>query len=808
MRDTFHGFRLALRALRRAPAFTLAAVFALALGIGGTTVVFSVVDALLLRPLPYADPDRLVVCKPGPPWALYQQWRTSDVFEGMAAYNERAANLSGAGEPERIIVGRVTPGFFSVVGVSPTIGRPFGREQAEPGGDRIVLLTDAFWRKHFGGAHDVVGRTLKLDDQVYTVAGVLPRQFQTLEQLTPARGLSFDWGAAVLTPLLSDPIKREPTTTDRIWRGMQVVGRLRPGVTLERARAASATLAKGVTLPSSEKRDYRLVRLTDFVAGDLPSQMGILAAAVGLLLLVASANVANLLLARGTARHRELATRAALGASRGQLARHALTETVALGLMGGTLGVAAAWAGVRVVSVFGGPVLARLDVVGLDLRVLAFACLLSLGVGLLVGLLPALRQARVAPAGVLRVARGYAPVRVRLPISSVLVVTEIVLSLVLLVGAGLLARDFLALAGTDLGFRPHGVLTADVSLSRIQYAKPAQVNAFYDDLLARAAGLPGVRSVALTSVPPGGTTVMSAYLGVDGRSPTEDADGRPSQEPEFLQIVGGDYFRTLGMAMVEGRGLDSRDGAGTERIVVVNRAFARRYWKTPREAIGHRVTFGPYDYRIVGVAGDVREAASTSAPRALSYFALAQTPRMWPQMTLLLEGPGHAAALAAPLVRLMKQIDPNQPLYNVLTLDRIVSTPLARRRLIMTMMAVFAGLALLLAAAGIYGVLSYAVAQRAHELGVRMAIGGSRQDVFSLVLGRGLRLIGLGIVTGLPLAYTLTRVLAAQLLNVTRVDAPTYVATTVLVGTVGLLGCAVPAWRATRVDPIVTLRSE
>jgi len=811
MRDTLHAFRLALRALCRAPAFTLAAVLALALGIGGGTVVFSVVNALLLRPLPYAQPDRLVVCEPGPPWALYEQWRTANVFEGMAAYNERAVNVSGAGESERIIMGRVTPNFLSVVGVSPVIGHSFGPQQSESGGDRMVLLTDAFWRRHYGGARDVVGRTLQLDDQVYTVAGVLPRRFQTVMQLMPARGLSFDWGAAVLVPLLGDPLKREPTATDRFWRGMNVVGRLRPGVTPEQARSAAAALAKRVTLPPhQQKRDYRLVSLTDFVAGDLPAQMAILAVAVGLLLLVASANVANLLLARGTARHRELATRAALGASAGQLARHALTETVALALVGGTLGIAAAWAGVKVVSALGGPVLARLDAVGLDLRVLAFTCVLSGGVGLLVGVVPAMRLARVAPAAALRVARGYAPVRAGVPVSSVLVVVEVVLSLVLVVGAGLLAKDFAALASADLGFRSEGVLTADVSLSRAQYRKTPQVSGFFDDLLTRAAGLSGVRSVALSSVAPAGSAVMSAGLSVEGATRGPNPTGAGGQAPgdfEFVQVVGGDYFRTLTMPVVQGRALNSRDTAGSERVAVVNAAFARKYWNTPREAIGHRV-IADNAYTIVGVVGDLRAVASTSPPLALVYFALPQSPFVPSQMTLLLAGPGDGLALAAPLRRLMRDINPSQPLFNILTLDRIVSTQLARRRLIMTMMAVFAGLALLLAAAGVYGVLSYAVEQRAHELGVRMAVGGTRRDVFSLVVRRGMRLVGLGIAAGLPLAYALTRVLAAQLVGVTRTDVPTYVATIVLVGALGLLGCAVPAWRATRVDPIVTLRSE
>ncbi len=474
MRDTLHAFRLALRALVRAPAFTGAAVVALALGIGGSTVVFSVVNTLLLQPLPYADPGRLVVCDPGPPWALYEQWRNADVFEGLAVYNERAANVSEAGEPERVIMARVTPNFLPVVGVAPAIGRGFEPGQLEAGTDKMVLLTDAFWRRHFGGARDVLGRTLRIDDQLYTVVGVLPRQFKTLTQLMPAVGLSFDSDAAVLVPLLRDPLRREPGSTDLFWRGMKIVGRLRAGVTLDQARAAADTIAKGVKLPAYlAGRSFTLVPVTDFLEGELPAQMAILMTAVGLLLLVAGANVANLLLARGTARQREMATRAALGASGAQLVRHALTETVVLALAGGALGMAGAWGGVRAVAVFGGPVLVRLDAVGLDLQVLFFTCLLSVAVGLLVGIVPALRLAHAAPAAALQIGRGYERVRGGIRLSSALVVGEVVLSLVLVVGAGLLARDLARLASADLGFRSEGVLTADVSLGRTQYREAA-----------------------------------------------------------------------------------------------------------------------------------------------------------------------------------------------------------------------------------------------------------------------------------------------------------------------------------------------
>jgi predicted permease len=814
MHDIFRAIRRAARAPRRAPGFTTAAVLALALGIGGSTVVFSVVNALLLRPLPYANPERLVVARPGPLWPIYEQWRTAGaVFEGLAAYNLRAANLDGAGEPERIMVARATGNFLSVVGVQPALGRAFAADELRTGQDNVVLLTDAFWRRRFGASRDVLGRTLVLDDRPYTVVGVLPHSFKTLLELVPARGLSFDWGAAVVAPLVSDPLRtRDANSTDRFWRGMEVVGRLRPGITIERARAETAAITSRVQVAPLPRREYTLVGLTDYVAGDLPAQMGLLAAAVGLLLLVACANVANLLLARGTSRRREMATRAAIGASMGHLVRHALTETLLLGLGGGLAGILAAWGGVRTIAAYGGDVLGGLAETRLDLPVLGFAAGLSLVVGLVVGLVPAIRLSRLAPAGALKVARGYAPDSAgRMAMSSALVVVEVIISLVLVVGAGLLARDFAGLVSIDLGFRSEGVLTADVSLSRVQYKTPAQKMSYFMDLVSRAAGLPGVQFAALSSVPPAGSSLMSTQVRVEGATrgvQGADAAGLSPDTDGFCQVAGGEFFRALSMRALEGRVLGAGDTSGTERVMVVNEAFARKYWATPRAALRHRVFLGDEPFVIVGVTADLRDPGSLQAPLPLIYFAHQQHSFGSSQMTLLLKGRGDAAALTGPLTRLVREINPSQPLYNVLTLHRIVATQFARRRMLMVMMGVFAMLALLLAAVGVYGVMAYSVAQRSHELGVRLALGGTRRDVFQMVVLRGMRLVGLGVVIGLPLAYGLTRVLASQLTGITRTDPPTYVGMTLLVTALGLLGCAAPAWRATRVDPIVTLRNE
>ncbi len=812
MHDLLADVVRAIRSLRRAPAFTATALVVMALGIGGSAVVFSVVNALLLQPLPYREPERLVLATGHPDWKTYEQWRDgSKALDGIAASHERAANVAGAGEPERVTIARVTPGFFAVIGVRPVIGRGFSTEHFTSGHGQVVLLTDAFWRRHYGGSPSAIGRSLALDDRSYTVIGVLPGSFRTVAQLLPARGLSFDRGAALVIPLAGDPLARDPLDTDQWSRGLAVIGRLRRDVTLAAAESEASAIARRAAARSSSRSEGRpLTPLAEYVRGDLPSQMLLVGAAVAVMLLVACANVANLLLARATARRHEMATRTALGASTAQLVRHVLIETLVLAVAGGAAGVVFALGGARIVAGYGS-VLARLGEVTIDPRAIVFSAVLSVAIGVVVSIVPAFRIAGFAPAPILRGGPSTTPAGSGM--SSSVVVFEIVVSLALGVCATLLVRNLVRVAGFDLGFREAGVITADVSLSRAQYPAPPTAAAFFAELLSRAERLPGVESAALASLAPAANALMSANARVEGgaHAPAPSVWSREDQTTEFCQAIGGDYFRTLSIPVLRGRPLTSGDSAGRAPVVVVNEAFARKYWNTPGDALGRAVVWGDVRFAIVGIVGDVRwVGALHQPPLPLIYFPYEQfaaiTRAREAQMTLIVKGRAGAGALAAPLTRLMRQINPNQPLYNVLTLDRIVSAQLARPRLVMTMMGMFAAMALVLASAGLYGVMSYAVARRSREIGVRLAIGASRRDVFRLVVGRGAKLVAIGVGFGLPLAFALARFIASQLVGVTRTDPASYGFAAALAVALGLAGCAIPAWRAMRVDPVITLR--
>jgi putative ABC transport system permease protein len=802
--------KLLIRSLGRAWGGTVVAVMSLGLGLAGVTVVFSVVSALLLAPLPYAGADRLVLVEPHPLWEVYQAWQAdNDVFDGMAGYNERAANLSGNGDPQRILMGRVTEHFLEVTGVRPIVGRSFLAGDFESGHEQVALITHRLWRRQYGGSSDVIGRTLSLDGRPYTIIGVLPPDFRPPTDLASGRELSIAWGAAVLMPLVGNPLARDPNATDRMWRGLAVVARLRPDVTLERAQSDLAVIAGGVPLRSPVlKHDYALIKLTDYVAGDLSRQLAILATAVGLLLIVACANVANLVLARGLSRRVELGTRMALGASRSDLVRQTIAETLALGVLGGTIGVGLAWAGARLVAVLGGAILSRLDQVAIDPRVLAFSAVVSIGTGVVVGILPALQLSNIDPALALRSLPGSEFRVRRRTLRSALVVVEVALSLVLLVGASLLASELARLVRVDLGFRTTDTLTADVSLSRAQYASPSALAAFFRDLLDRAAALPGVDSVALGSTVPAGPTVVTTSVTVDGATVpgAAEASNDPLASFSLYETVAGDYFETLSIPIKAGRTFDQRDRAGSPPVAIVSEAFAKKYWANSSSAIGRHVRAGSASLEIVGVAGDVGGAESISSPRPLLYVPYEQDPRPSSQATVFLHG-RNAAALAGPLTTVVRSLNPDQPLFNVVTLEQVVFAPLTRLRLIVIMIATFGMLTILVAAAGVYGTTAYSVTERMHEMGIRLALGGSPARLFRLMVGDSVKVVLVGAAVGVPAAVAFTRFIASRLEGVGHADVSTYVTMVTLVALVGLVGSAVPALRATRADPREILRS-
>jgi putative ABC transport system permease protein len=820
---TVLDLRLAWRGLRRAPGLAAAIIVALATGIGGSTLVFSVIDTLLLQPLPFSEPNRLVTIDPPVSnWEIFEQLKKSSVFEAIGGYTERAASLTAGDDTERALVARMTETCMATLGVRPVSGRAFVAGEFQPGKGQVALLSDGFWRRHYGGTQDAVGRTLVVDDRPYTVVGVLPQTFRTLGELEAGGEASFDRRVAIVVPFAGGPMFwRDPSSSDQASRGLTIIGRLRPGIPVERARTEVSTVIERAPRPAGVARlNHALVPVATLLVRDLPAQMTLLSLAVGMLLLVACANVANLLLERGEARRREIAIRASVGASAGALIQTALVEVVSLSVAGGALGMLLAWGGIRVIQAAAGGMLTRLDELALNVRLLGFATVVSIAAALVAGLFPAVRLARTDAARWLQ-ARACGPrVGGRLFLSSRLVVAEVALSVVLVMVGSLLVRDFVGVASVKTGFEPTGVLSADISLSRSRYGGDRAL-VFLDSVLQRAATLPDVEGAALANPLPGSYTAGFVRAEVEGRTPGF----------VLFRIVSPNYFSVLSIPVVAGRAFSERDSAAAPGVVMVNDVFARQYWGGTAIALGKRVAVGakaadsgpvsrtPAEFRldgyvVVGVTGSLREHGSQAAEQPEVYWTVRQSEaptRSNPitQMYLLLKARhGNATALTAPLRDLMRTLDPHQPLYNVQTLAHVMSAKLGRQRLLVTMMAVFAGLTLVLALVGVHGVMAYAVALRRHELAVRLALGSTPREVLGLVLRWSLTVVARGVALGAPTALAWTWFSSAQIFAVTGTDPLTCMSAVLFVAVAGMAASLIPAWRATRVDPSVALRDE
>lgn len=811
---TLSDLRHAARRLVRLRGFTAATIATLTIGIGCTTLVFSVVNGLLLSAIPYTTPERLGVITPRVPvflWNVVDELHdATDVFEQVAVYTERAANLSGEGLPERIQIARVSGNFFSVMGVRPAFGRLFLREELQPGRGNVALLTDATWRRRYAASRNVVGRILDIDGQGYAIVGVLRPDFKTVEEMQPAREVWLDARVAALVPLPGRPsYSRDEGGSDPAAnsRGLTIVCRLRAGAPFARARTFASAITDRTIPVAAGFPVFSLQPLPTAVAGDLPRQLAILSAAVAMLLLVSCANVANLMLERMQARRREMATCAALGASGAQLAGSVLAETIWLGGAGGVGGVLAAWVGLRAVQSLVAPMLTRMDDVTVDLRVLVVAAATSLGTGLLVGLIPAIHMARGNTADWLQAQPSAPRQRGRLVVPSLLVVAQVALSVMLVVAGALLARDFVRSTALNLGFRTDGILSTEVSLNPFKY-RGAAATAFFHNLMQRATNLPGVDKAALVDCVPAGQFVGFTKIQVAGRTP----------EIGIVRSVSDSYFSTLAIPMIAGRSLGRADASN---VVIVNDAFARKYWDSARDALNQQVMFGGTDgdgrvasarlFTIVGVAADAREAGieSSAWPTVYRNYDQWSGPNVNTQMTLLLRARhGDGTALAQPLRQIVRALDPAVPLYNVLTLRRLVYAKFARQRVILLTMTLFAGLTLLVAAVGVHGVMAYAVALRKQEIGVRLALGGSRHAIFGLQLRRGAALIAGGLAIGLPVAVAVGWVVQSELFDIDASDVVLCLGAAVLVVIGGLTASISPALRAVRVDPIETLRSE
>jgi putative ABC transport system permease protein len=797
--------RYAFRQLRRSPTFTLAAVACLALGIGANTAIFSVINAVLVRPLPYPDPDRLVmlfearkdnaagrnVVAP----ADFLDWRTqTQAFERTAAIYDYGVNLTGRGEPAEVTAELASADLFPLLGLTPVIGRTFTAQEDGPGGARAVLLSHGLWQRRFGGARDVVGQRVRVDDQPYTVVGVLPE----------GAGLAGRPRAPDLwLPLALDPGQDYRATSGRY---LTAVGRLKPGVSLAAAQADLRTVAARLEAAHPQFNggwSANVVPLTEHVTGSLRRPLVVLAGVVALVLLIACANVANLQLAQATVRRREIAVRAALGAGRRRMMRQFLLESLLLSLTGGLAGALLALWLTDGLAARASTTIPRLGMVRVDLAALGFTVLLSVTAGLLFGLAPAMQAARTdlheaLKQGTRGVSSGGTRTR------AVLVAGQVALALVLLVGAGLLLKSFARLQQVDLGFDPEHVVTARVTLPETRYADSTRQAAFFQALLARLDALPGVRVAgAINWLPLSGLRSATNFW-FGGRPIPSDAE-QPSGN---ISVVDPDYFRAMGITLRAGRELASTDDARHPKSVVVSERFALDYFPG-QSPLGQQI-FMPWGdtlvATIVGVVGDVRHSGADSLARPTIYWSMGQFP--WSGMNLVVRAEGDLRPVAAALPGVVHALDPELAVADVRPLESYLGDSLARRRFSMTLLAGFAGLALVLTAVGLYGVIAYTVVQRIREFGIQLALGASQATVLRGVLRRALVLVGFGVLVGVVGAAAFTRVLNSLLYQVSATDPAVFAGIVVLLALVGIVASYVPARRATRVDPAVALRAE
>jgi putative ABC transport system permease protein len=808
MNSLWQDLRYGLRMLWRKPGFTVVAIVALALGIGANTAIFSVIYTVLLSPLPYKNAERLVwiwETNPGSdiktePASLpnYNDWKTQgQSFESMAAFIGSSLTFTSEGEPERIPCAYTSANFFSVLGVEPALGRSFTEEENTIGKNRVVILSQSLWQRRFGADPSIVGQKITLSGVPFTVVGVLPRGFKnpTPNQSKPAE---------LWTPLAYD-FERMARRSDFL----NVVARLKQGVGPQQAQAEMNTITSRLSqqYPDSNTGWSTIVLpLHERMTGDVRTALWLLMGVVGFLLLIACANVANLLLARSTARQQEIAIRRALGAGRLRLVRQFLTESVLLSLIGGLLGSLVAMWGVDILVALSPGNIPRLDEVGLNWKVLAFTLSISLGTGVIFGLLPALHATspnltEMLKEGGRSSTEGIRGSRLR----SFLVVSEIAIALVLLVGAGLMVKSFARLQDVDPGFRPERILTMDLSLPGAKYKEDAQVSAFYDQLGARVAGLPGVESVGAVSTLPlsGGGDIIT--FAVEGRP---DSPPGQSDDAEYRVVTPG-YFPTMGVPVVRGEGFTERHNASGPAAMVINETFARRYFPG-QDPIGHRLNIGDPESSpwrmIVGIVKDVRHDGLDTEPYPQMYTPLAQVPRR--AMTLVARTSAAPLSLVPNVRQELSSLDKDQPLYNVRTMEQVLAQSIARQRFQMLLIAIFASVGLILASVGIYGVISYSVTQRTHEIGIRMALGAQAKDVLRMILGQGMILALVGVGVGVAAALLLTRVMASLLYGVTATDPLTFIGVSVLLTLVALAACYIPARRAMKVDPMEALRYE
>ncbi|MEY2572536.1 MAG: hypothetical protein QOJ87_749 [Verrucomicrobiota bacterium] len=797
MNTLLQDIRYGLRMLLKSKGFTAVAIMALGLGIGANTAIFSLVNGVLLRPLPFPDAERIIYFEGKNPQAGitdsnisfldFTDWsQQTELFKSTAAYWTGNANLGADGaEPERVPRAGVTSGFFSVLGVQPVLGRTFVPDDDKPGTISVAIISHGLWKRRFGSDPAIVGKQVQISSRPITVIGVMPSGFEFPEQTQI-------WVTSAVK------VAEEPRD-NRSW---SAIARLNTAVDLKQAQtqvsAINAHLAKQFT-ETNKGWDAGLSTLHERLVREVKPSLLALVGAVGFVLLIACANVANLLLARSAARQKEIAIRAAMGASRGRVLRQMLTESVLLSAIGGIAGLLLSiWLTDLLMSIVpeGAP---RLDQVGIDYRVLTFALGVSALTGILFGIVPALQASKLDVTSALKEGGRGAEGHRRTSARSLLLIGEVALSLVLLVGAGLLIKSFMRLQEVRPGFNPHNVLMASVALPGAKY-KDQGFAEFFRQLKGRLEAAPGVQAVGgAINLPLGASNygIGRAFI-PEGRPLTVDE----ASDSSFSTIT-GDYFRALQIPLLAGRFFELRDNAEAPKVVIINESAAKRHFGSPAAAIGKRLTIWrdeKFMREIVGVVGDTKASSLTGESGAQIYVPHAQDPQ-WNFMAMVIRTAGDPAGFATTLRREVQALDKDQPIYNLRTMDEVVMNSLGTRRVSMQLFAVFACAALLLAALGIYGVMAYSVTQRTQEIGLRMALGAQKSDVLGLVIRQGMTLTVIGVVVGLAGAFALTRVIGNLLYGVTATDPATFVAIPLLLLLVALLACYLPARRAARLDP-------
>ena len=816
MNTLLQDIRFGLRMLLKSPSISIVATIALALGIGANTAIFSVVNAVLLRPLPFPDSDSLVSIfetdtqrgqqRGSHSFPNFFDLRTQNtVLEHVACYHGSDFIMTGRGEPARLQASVVTADLFPLLGVAPMLGRTFHPDEDKPSETgRVVVLSHGLFQKRFGSDPSIVNQAITLNGRSYTVVGVMPPAFEFPIQNDPVE---------LWTTIAVDvsPSDKNPVTEQRGAHFLQVIGRLKPGVTHEQAQAELTAIGSRLEQQypdTNTRRSFRADSALTALVGDIRPALLILLGAVACVLLIACANVANLLLARATSRHKEMAIRTALGASRMRVIRQLLTESVLLSLLGGAVGLLLAVWWSDLLIALGKEDIPRAVHVGLDWRVLGFTLGVSLLTGLIFGLAPAFHSSKSELVETLKEGgRGTSEGARRNRVRNVLVVTELAIAVVLLVGAGLLIQSLWRLRTVNSGLQPQNVLTFNVGVPEIKYNTDRQIQ-FFIDLKSRLESMPGVQSAS---------TIYPLPLSGDRFSISFEIEGRPMARKDHPSAdfftTGVGYFRAMGIPVVKGRDFDDRDKQDSTPVIIITETFARQYFPN-EDPIGKRIHPGISSIEgkestmreIVGVVGDVRNRSLSTEARAAYYVPHTQVP--FSQMIAVVKSAGEPRSMISGVTKEVAAMDADIPLFGVKSMEEYISTSVAAPRFNTTLLSIFAVVALVLTVVGLYGVMSYSVAQRTNEIGIRLALGAQSRDVLLMIVKQGSMLIGLGLAIGLLGAFALTRLIASLLFGVTAKDPFTFAAVAVLLALVALLACYIPAWRATKVDPMEALRCE